>query len=98
MCGADDRELTGLGAASGEDNPARLRSDESRDLLASIFDRAARIARCSMAARGVPNHAVLPASHGLGDLIAPRRGGGVVEVVLAHATKKDLAFVNSRAP
>ena len=37
-------------------------------------------------------------SHGVGDLVATRRGGRVVEVVQAHAMKKDFTFVNSRTP
>jgi hypothetical protein len=82
----DDREITGLGTAAGEDDAARLRADERGDFVAGLFNRAARVARGPVTPGGIANDTALPRRHGVGDLVATWRGGGVIEVVLTHAT------------
>src|ERR1039458_4268705 len=91
-------EVTGLRAAAGEDDAAGLGPHERRDLVTGLFDGPAGVARGLVAARRVADHAALPGRHGVGDFVAPGGRRRVVEVVLAHATKKVLTFVNSRTP
>ena len=82
-----DGEIARFGAAAGEDDAARRRSDECGDLVARLLDGTTRFARRAVAARWVADDAALPSLHRVSDLVAPRRRRGVVEVVeVAHAT------------
>ncbi len=68
--------------------PARLGPNQARDLVASLFNGAARFTRGLVTTRRIAHDTVLPFRHGLSDLIEARRGRGVIEVVLrTHATK-----------
>src|ERR1700735_109454 len=88
-----------LRATGGKHDTAGLGSDEGGDFVAGLLHGAPGVARRLVAARGVPYDSVLPARHGVGDRVAPRGRGRVIEVVLlGHATKYDFTFVNSRAP
>jgi hypothetical protein len=93
------RKMARLSTSGGEDNFTRLGANKLRYLIASLFNSATRFTGGSVTSRGITDHSMLPRLHCLDYFVAPWRRRSVIEVVLAtHATKYDLAFVNSRMP
>ena len=77
---ADEGHVVGLGAARGEHDLVRRRAKTSGDALARLVERGARFAPPPMDAGGVAEARPEEGQHRGEDLLADRRGRGVIEI------------------